>query len=399
MKVLLVHNYYQSASPSGEDKAFENEVRMQKNNGADVYVYARHNDEISGYGITGKCRLPFESVWSIKTYRDLLKIVKKAKPDVAHFHNIWYLVSPSAYYACRDARVPIVQTLHNYRFFCANGLLFRNGAVCESCIGKITLQGVINACYRSSRIHSVPICLMEGVHRILGTLNKMVDAFIALTEFSRRKYIECGVIPGKLFVKPNVLADVPEPQYTGNGDMVFVGRLSREKGIDTLAAAAKYLNSSRINNSKILLVGDGPLKRQLYETTRAKDIDNIELAGHKEHKEVIEIMRRGRFVILPSLCYESFPLVIMEAYACGKPVVASRIGALAELVEDGKTGLLFEPGNARDLAAKMRWLYEHKDTCVEMGMNARRTFDEKYTACRNFAVLTQIYTSVLPQHQ
>jgi len=394
-----VHNYYQSASPSGEDKAFENEVRMQKNNGADVYVYARHNDEISGYGITGKCRLPFESVWSIKTYRDLLKIVKKAKPDVAHFHNIWYLVSPSAYYACRDARVPIVQTLHNYRFFCANGLLFRNGAVCESCIGKITLQGVINACYRSSRIHSVPICLMEGVHRILGTLNKMVDAFIALTEFSRRKYIECGVIPGKLFVKPNVLADVPEPQYTGNGDMVFVGRLSREKGIDTLAAAAKYLNSSRINNSKILLVGDGPLKRQLYETTRAKDIDNIELAGHKEHKEVIEIMRRGRFVILPSLCYESFPLVIMEAYACGKPVVASRIGALAELVEDGKTGLLFEPGNARDLAAKMRWLYEHKDTCVEMGMNARRTFDEKYTACRNFAVLTQIYTSVLPQHQ
>lgn len=394
-----MHNYYQSASPSGEDKAFENEVRMQKNNGADVYVYARHNDEISGYGITGKCRLPFESVWSIKTYRDLLKIVKKAKPDVAHFHNIWYLVSPSAYYACRDARVPIVQTLHNYRFFCANGLLFRNGAVCESCIGKITLQGVINACYRSSRIHSVPICLMEGVHRILGTLNKMVDAFIALTEFSRRKYIECGVIPGKLFVKPNVLADVPEPQYTGNGDMVFVGRLSREKGIDTLAAAAKYLNSSRINNSKILLVGDGPLKRQLYETTRAKDIDNIELAGHKEHKEVIEIMRRGRFVILPSLCYESFPLVIMEAYACGKPVVASRIGALAELVEDGKTGLLFEPGNARDLAAKMRWLYEHKDTCVEMGMNARRTFDEKYTACRNFAVLTQIYTSVLPQHQ
>ena len=114
---------------------------------------------------------------------------------------------------------------------------------------------------------------------------------------------------------------------------------------------------------------------------------------------MIEIMRRGRFVILPSLCYESFPLVIMEAYACGKPVVASRIGALAELVEDGKTGLLFEPGNARDLAAKMRWLYEHKDTCVEMGMNARRTFDEKYTACRNFAVLTQIYTSVLPQHQ
>jgi len=397
MKVLFVHNYYQSASPSGEDRAFQNEVKMQKNNGVEVRVYARHNDEIVEYGTYEKCWLPAENIWSIKTYRDLQRIMKKEKPDVAHFHNIWYLVSPSAYYACKDVGIPVVQTLHNYRFFCANGLLFRNGSVCESCIGKLGLKGIVNGCYRNSRLYSIPIVLVEGIHRILSTYNKVVDAYIALTEFSRKKYVECGIIPRKLFVKPNVLMDVPVPRYSNNGDVVFVGRLSEEKGIDTLIAAVRHLRSNRINIPKIQIVGDGPFKRQLENTIKTQGIDNIELAGHKEHREITDIVRSARFVVLPSLCYESFPLVIMEAYACGKPVVASRIGALAELVEGGKTGLLFEPGNARDLATKIRWLHEHEDACVGMGMNARRVFDDKYTAKRNFEALMHIYKSVVPQ--
>jgi glycosyltransferase involved in cell wall biosynthesis len=395
MKVLMVHNYYQSSSPSGEDGVFRNEVELLRKNRVDVVTYEKHNDEIKDYGREGKFLLPFRNMWSRKTYGELKQLLKKEKPDIAHFHNIFYLISPSAYYACREAGVPVVQTLHNFRFFCINGLLLRDGKVCEECLGKSPWKGVKYACYRDSQIYSFPIALADAIHRLFGTWGNKIDAFIALTEFGKKKFIECGLPEEKIFVKPNFLPDPPLAKYSHKGYAVFVGRISIEKGINLLINAFNMLRLNSINQLSLKIIGDGPLKDNYEDIVQTGKINNIEFIGRKSFDETMELLRNAQFMVMPSIWYEGFPMVIREAYACGKPVIASRLGAMAELVEDGKTGLLFEPGNPVDLAEKIKWMIEHETECIEMGKNARKVFEEKYTAERNFQILMNIYKQVL----
>ncbi|MEW6587445.1 MAG: glycosyltransferase, partial [Nitrospirota bacterium] len=234
LKVLLVHNFYQSSSPSGEDGVFRNEVELLRKNGVDVVLCERHNDEIKDYGLWDKFRLPFKNIWSKRTYNEIRELLKKEKPDIAHFHNIFYLISPSAYYACKEAGVPVVQTLHNFRFVCINGLLLRNGKVCEECVGRSPWKGVKYGCYRDSQIYSFPIALADAIHGSFGTWERKIDAFIALTEFGKKKYVECGLPERKMFVKPNFLPDPPSPNYAHNGYAIFLGRISAEKGLSVL---------------------------------------------------------------------------------------------------------------------------------------------------------------------
>jgi len=394
MKVLLVHNYYQSSSPSGEDMVFKNEINLLKNNGVELITYTKHNDDIQNFNILEKSNLVFENIWSKGTYNELKSLVKTEKPDICHFHNIFYLISPSAYNACVDAGVPIVQTLHNFRFFCVNGLLMHDGKVCEKCVGKLPWRGVINGCYRDSIFYSAGIALMEGVHRLLKTWISKVDAYIALTEFGKQKFIECGLPEHKIFVKPHFSIDSPQPLYDSDSYAVFIGRLSAEKGIHILLDTIRTLGI--INNKfRFKIIGDGPLKVHLQSIINTQSIDNVEIIGRKSFNSYIDILSKSLFMILPSVSYEGFPMAIREAYACGKPVIASRLGAMAELIDDTKTGLLFEPGNSSDLAAKIKWMVENQNACVEMGKNARRVFEEKYTAEENYKTLMDIYNSVL----
>ena len=400
MKILLVHNFYQSSSPSGEDTVFRNEVELLKNNGINVVTFEKYNDNVATY--SDKLKTAFTMDWSRKTYEELKNLIAKEKPDIAHFHNIWYLISPSAYYACQKAGIPVVQTLHNFRFFCVNGLLMRNGRICEECVGKSPWKGVRYGCYRGSQIYSFPVAFTDAIHNMLGTWRKKVDAFIALTEFGRRKYVECGLPEEKIFVKPNFLPDPPatplQAVIPSKPYAVFLGRLSAEKGLSVLISAFSILRLNSTKELSLKIVGDGPLSENIQQIVKAGKIAGIEFTGRKKFSDAMELLQNSRFMIMPALCYEGFPMAIREAFACGKPVIASRLGAMAELVEDGKTGLLFEPGNPEDLASKIRWMLENEDDCMEMGRNARKVFDEKYTAEKNFEILMNIYKKVIKDY-
>jgi glycosyltransferase involved in cell wall biosynthesis len=418
LKVLFLHNFYQSSSPSGEDAVYDHEVEMLRTAGVEIVRYERHNDEIRN-----PLHVAFGAVWSRRTYREITSLIHKEKPDVAHFHNIWYLISPSAYYACKEAGVPVVQTLHNYRMFCANGLLLRDGKTCEDCIGKMPWRGVVHGCYRNSRLYSVPVAASEWFHWLKRTWTETVDGYIALTGFGKKKFIECGLPAEKIYVKPNFLSDPPIFLSSPDNYAVFIGRLSREKGVDVLLDALHTLKSSHPHNFSpfsFKIVGDGPMRQQIMgrcedmkmgkwrngetetakgEGQRAKGLSggpcNVELLGRKSQAECMALLSRARFMVTPSVCYENFPLTIPEAFACGKPVIASNLGAMAQIVEHGKTGLLFEPGNAGELAKAIRRLWEDEELCLEMGRNVRAEFEARYTAEHNFEMLMGIYAEVM----
>jgi len=397
MKILLAHNFYQSSSPSGEDSVFRSEVEMLLSKGVKVIQYEKHNDDISG--TFKNIQTAFDMVWSKETYGELWELIKKEKPDIAHFHNIWYLISPSAYYSCKDAGIPVVQTLHNFRMFCANGLLLRNGRVCEECIGKLPWRGIAYGCFRNSRLYSAPVVAAEIMHKIKKTWTETVDAYISLTDFGMRKFIECGLPGDRIYVKPNFLVNPPSPKHAKGKYAIYLGRLSGEKGLDVLIDALAILKTSNpqaLEFFSLKVLGDGPLRAELEKYAEDKKLgEKIDFTGRKSHDECMELLSEASFLIMSSVCYENFPMAIREAFACGKPVIASRLGAMAEIVEDNKTGLLFNPGDSADLAEKIRWMTENEDACIGMGMNARASFESKYTADRNFAMLMDIYEKVL----
>jgi exopolysaccharide biosynthesis WecB/TagA/CpsF family protein len=397
MKILVIHNFYQSSAPSGEDILSRNEIELLSKNGINVITYERHNDDIIEYSLYEQIKTPYNNIWSRDTYREINTLIREEKPDIAHFHNIFYLISPSGYYACKDAGVSVVQTLHNFRFFCVNGLLMRNGSVCEDCVGKTPWRGAIHGCYRQSRLHSIPLALMQNLHKYIGTWQNAIDAHIALTEFSKQKFVDCGLSEEKVFVKPNFVSNPPERNYANDGYAVFIGRLSNEKGVHVAIDAIRVLSLLGSCALTLKVVGDGPLRNGLEDNVRMNR--HVEIVGSKSPDACIKLLKGSRFLVMPSVCYEGFPMTIAEAYACGKPVIASNLGSLAELVEHSKTGLLFEPGNPQDLARKMKWMIEHEGECMEMGKNARRVFEEKYTAERNFKILMEIYNTVLNKNR
>jgi len=374
---------------------FRNEVELLKKNGIDVITYEKHNDEIKDYGLWDKVHLVFQNIWSRKAYQDIKNLIKKEKPDIAHFHNIWYLISPSAYSACADAGVPVVQTLHNFRFFCINGLLLRNSKICEECVGMAPWKGIQYGCYRDSKLYSIPLAVTDAVHQALKTLQKKVNCFIALTEFAKKKFVKCGLPAEKIEIKPNFLPDPPYFNYTHNGYGIYLGRITGEKGLNIVINAKNLLQLRFTKGIPIKIVGDGSLRNNLENVVSTGKINSIEFTGRRSFAECMKLLQNAKFLVLPSLCYEGFPMAIREAFACGKPVIASRLGGMAEIVEDGKTGLLFEAGNPEDLAEKLQWMTEHEKACIAMGKNARKEFEEKYTAERNFQILTGIYNKLI----
>jgi glycosyltransferase involved in cell wall biosynthesis len=390
MKVLLIHNFLQSASPSGEDIAFENERDLLRKHGVEVITYKRGNDEILSYGVIEKLKLPFNSIWSSRTYREVKDLVKRERPDICHVHNIHFLVSPSAYYGCRESGIPVVQTLHNFRMFCANGLLYRDSGVCEECLGKTPIRGFFHGCFRDSRLYTLPVSVMISYHNLLGTWKKCIDAYIALTDFGKQKFVAAGLPEEKIHVKPNFL-DMPlTPDFLSDGYGLYAGRVAEEKGVGILLEAW-----TNVGDFPLKIVGEGPFMNGLYDYVKKHTMKNVEVVGRMSHNSVLDYMKRARFCIVPSVMYEGFPMSLVEAYACGKPVVASRQGAMGEIVNEGETGLLFESGNAEDLAEKARFFIENNEEAAQMGMRARDLFEARYSAKHNFARLMDIYRKAM----
>ncbi len=412
MKILVVHNFYQSHSPSGEDTVFKNEVDLLRGRGINVITYTRHNNEIVSF--LDKIKSSFTSIWSEKTYKDIKVIIRRERPDIVHFHNIWYLISPSAYFACKEENIPVIQTLHNFRICCTNGLLFRNSKICEECIPskndclnllfnprlKLIVNGLKYYCYRKSRLYTLPVAVNQFWHWMKRTWIDKIDAYISLTKFAKGKFVEMGIPEKKIYVKPNFLINPPEPRYINSNYAVFIGRLTEEKGIRFLIETIKILiRNKELHNDPnkfyFKIVGDGPLRSQIENDVKKENISIVEFTGRKSSDDVIKILKDAKFMIMPSICYETFGLTIIEAFACGKPVVASNHGAMAEIVENGRTGLLFNVGRQGDLARKIKWMIFNESACVKMGKNARVEFEEKYRPEKNYEIFMNIVNKII----
>ncbi len=389
MKVLIAHNIYQQRA--GEEAVVAAETRLLREHGHDVVCYERSNDELQERSQLGRIEVAIGTVWSSRSVRELADLLKRERPLIAHFHNTFPLISPSAYYACGRAGVAVVQTLHNYRLLCPGAKLLRDGAVCEACLGHgIAWRGVVHGCYRQSRAATAAAAAMLAAHRAIGSWRTRVHAYIALSEFARQKFIAGGLPAHRIAVKPNFVESGP-PQRKPANYALFVGRLSEEKGPHLLVAAWRSLQA-RI---PLRIVGDGPLLETLAREIDGMSMAHVELLGRRTSDEVRTLMDGARFMVFPSLWYESAPMTIIEAFSRGLPVVTSRLGSMAEFVEDGATGLHFEPGDAADVAAKVEWAWTHPTEMERMGRAARATYESRYLPSKNYEMLMDIYRGAL----
>ncbi|AFY36226.1 glycosyltransferase [Calothrix sp. PCC 7507] len=384
MHILQVHNTYKIRG--GEEETCAAEVKLLQDMGHKVAIYGDHNDRIA---TINPASLALNTIWSSKNYTKVKQILQRQPYDVVHIHNFFPLISPSVYYAAKDAGVRVVQTLHNYRFLCPNGLFFRDGQVCEDCLGKfVPLSGVQHGCYREDKAATAGVAAMLILHRLLNTWKNQVDCYISMTEFGRQKFIEGGFPAEKIVVKPHFVAPDPGVGSGSGGYALYVGRLSVEKGLDTLLAAWEQLGGK----IPLKIIGDGQLSDRVKEAV-AK-MPGVEWLGRKPINEVYEMIGEAKVLILPSKWYETFGRVAIEAFAKGTPVIAANIGAIAELVDHQRTGLHFIPGDAQDLAQKMEWIISHPIQLAQMRQEARSEFENKYTAKKNYQQLIQIYAQV-----
>ena len=332
-----------------------------------------------------------DMIHSEKSKGEMLDLLRGEQPDLVHVHNTFMMVSPSVFEACREAGIPVVQTLHNYRLLCPGWSLCREGKVCEECIESGLWRGVWHGCYRDSRLMTAAVTLMLQVHRMRGTWSHDVGGYVALTNFARDKFIEGGLPASRIGVKPNFLELDPGKRSSSGGFALFVGRLSAEKGAEVLLRAWQKLKGT----IPLVIMGDGPLREPLESEAAAQNLSNVTFAGWRSRGEILSAMKSASLLITPSLWYEGFPMTVVEAFACGIPVICSRLGGLREIVEDGSTGLHFNPGDAEDLAAKLDLLWTQPAQLAAMGRAAREEYKRNYTAERNYELMMQIYARTM----
>ncbi|MBP6344118.1 MAG: glycosyltransferase [Candidatus Omnitrophica bacterium] len=388
MRILIGHNYYQI--PGGEDAVARSEIDMLKSFGHEVIIYERHNDEIARLNPLRKTAHFLSLAYNKNTYRQLRVLLREQRPDIAHFHNIYYMMTPAVYKACHDEGVPVVQSLHNYRMMCSNALLFRDGHVCEDCLEKNIWEGVRHRCFRNSSVMTAMMAFNLDKLWRQGVWVNDVDRYIVAAEFTRGKYVDRGIPVEKISFKPHFIDVNLSRREKDAGYALYLGRLSQEKGVDTLLAAWESLKDIPLK-----IVGTGPLEAKLKDLAIEKKLTNVEFLGFLKERQCLEILREATTLVIPSVCYENFPRVVVEAFACGVPVVASRLGSLQELIEDGVTGLLFEPGNPQALTAAVRRCFENHLKTMHMGHNARGVFEDKYTMQTNHKKLMEIYEDVI----
>ncbi len=389
MKILAVHNHYQIAG--GEDEVFRREKELLSEAGHEVIEYTRHNDEIADYNALRTFSLAGRSIWAFDSYRAISKLLERESPDVAHFHNTFPLISPAVYYACGAANVPVVQTLHNSRMICPAGTLYRDGRPCDDCSQRqFAWPAVQHGCYQQSRMRSALVASMLATHRWLGTWKVKVARYVVFTDFYRRLFIDGGIAPEKIAVKPHFVECDPGVREKPGAYVLFLGRLSAEKGIGTLLRAWE-----RLQEIPLKIRGEGPMASNVDAAAR-KSGGQIVVVRRPRREELFDLIKGARFLVWPSEGYnETFGLVAIEAFACGVPVVSSNVGAMGEIVRDGITGLHFRAGDSADLASKVNWAWTHEDEMEAIGKRARAEYEAKYTRERNYKALMRIYESVL----
>jgi glycosyltransferase involved in cell wall biosynthesis len=388
MRILKIHNYY--LQPGGEDTVFQAEIDLLRSRGHEVIEYLEFNKNIESMN---KAFVALQTVWSQASYNKIKKKIQEIKPDVVHFHNTFPLISPSAYYACHELNIPVVQTLDNQRLICPAASFYRDGKLCLDCLGKtLALPGVLHACYHNSHSHTAVVASMLAFHRWLGTWQTKIDVYLCSTNFYRDLFVQAGFPISKIIVMPHFVQQRNhyDIKKTQENYALFVGRLDPEKGIKTLLEAWRRLDFP------LKIRGGGRLDEFSREYVRQHGINNIEFVRRMDEVELSDLISNAQFLIVPSEgFYETFGMVIIEAYSRGIPVIASNIGVTSELVSDKQTGLLFESGNPNDLVEKAQWMWNHPDEVSAMGKNGFNKYKEQFTEEKCYKTLIEVYERLI----
>lgn len=383
--ILIVHNYYQV--PGGEDTVVANEKRMLEENGHNVILYERDNSELKTYSVARKMLLPITTIFNLKTYNDIRKIILKHRIDVVHVHNTFNIISPAVYYAGVSMKVPVVQTVHNFRLMCPGATFYRNNNVCEECCEKGLFCSVKYGCYRGSKIQTLACAIGTQIHRFTGIYKKI--HYICLTEFNKRKLLQQGQIADKqISIKPNFGRENGNiiPFSKRKSQIVYVGRLDELKGIKILLKTWKRIEeSSSAGDLELVVCGTGPLFDWCADYISKNSLSKIVLKGHLPNAEAIKLIGESKAIILPTQWYEGFPMTIIEAASVGTPVIGSDIGNVGSVIQNGVNGYKFAPNDDKELQRII--LTENLDLVD----NVYALFREKYTKEVNYQQLLNCY--------
>ena len=390
MKILIVHNFYKDFG--GEDTHVIQMKNILEDKGHIIVPYFAYSKDIDRLSICRKLFLPFRNIFSIKTYREIIRLVQKERPDVAQVYHVTPLISPSVYFALKSMGIPTIQIFQNFRYMCPNGLfLIRSGEICERCKNGNFINAVLRKCYRNSYAQTIAQSFNLFLHRKLGTYSKKIDIFVTTNQFSRTKFIESGLPANKIMTIYGFISVYDfKPSWDSDNYSVYMGRLSREKGLHTLLKAFTELPSIDLK-----IIGEGPIRKELEEFVLNKGEKNIEFLGYIKGKKRFDILRRAKFMILPSECYDTFPFVVLESFALGTPVIGSKIGGIAEQIEEGKNGLLFRPKDPNELKKKMKTLTENPDLLRSMRQQARKSAEEKYSQEVGYNYFMTLYSKLI----
>jgi len=390
-KILLVHNFYGTSAPSGENQVFLAESRMLSRRGHEVFEFTRKSDEIRAQGKWGVFKGALATPWNPWMVSAVRRAIEQIRPDLVHVHNTFPLLSPGIFHAI-GGQTARVLTLHNYRLFCPAGIPMRAGKVCIDCLeARSSLPALQQGCYRGSRIATAPLAFNVGLHRALGTWQHQVDAFIALSDFQRQLMSRSGLPASKVHVKPNFYPGMPlTVPWSDRGDyVVFVGRLTAEKGATTLLKAWRLWGSQA---PELRVVGDGELRSELEALATGLP---VRFLGQVSSAEAQSQIASARLLVLPSVCFEGFPMVVREAFAFGTPAALSNLGPLPSIVQHGESGVVFQAANPESLLHEVRGAWGAQGRLEKLGQGARREFETKYTEDSNYATLMNIYEQAL----
>lgn len=382
--VLLVHNYYQI--PGGEDVVVTNEKKMLEDNGHKVIFYSRHNNELKGFSFLRKLMLPFSTIFNIRTYRDIRKIIKKENIDVVHVHNTLNLVSPAVYYAALNCKVPVVQTVHNFRILCPAATFYREGHICEDCVSKGLTCAIKHGCYRNSKLQTTACVISTKIHRMTGIFGKI--NYICLTNFNKEKLLLLKQIkPKQIFIKPNFVESKCEtiPYDKRKNQFTFIGRLDEVKGIDLLLSAWKKMGNDAPN---LLVCGIGPMEEWCKNYIKENNLSSVKMVGFVSNDDAIKIVANSKALILPTQWYEGFPMTIVEAYSVKTPVLGSNIGNVGRIIEDGINGFKFE-NNEDSIIDSVK-----KISNVDLTDKLSDIYNENFSIDSNYKILSKIYNNV-----
>lgn len=390
--LLILHNRYRT--PGGEERLVNQQVELFRRQGHEVHLYTEDSARVAQYPFLQRLWKGMQVPFSFPHYWKLRRTLQKVRPSIVHIHNIFPFLTPSVYYAAAAERVPIIQSVHNYRFLCSNGLfLLPNGAICERCIHGAHWNALRRACVGNQRWPSAVVAASLTLHQSLRTFTRKIHAFTTTSKFLKQKLMEGGFPAERIHQIPPYFDPLSKRSVEpGPGTLLFVGRLSREKGLWTLLESA-----ARLPEWKIQVAGQGPLESELRSAALSRQLTNVEILGNVSFAELELLLQRATLLVVPSECYENLPTVILEAWFYGLPVAASRLGGMAEIVREGETGVLFTPGRAASLAAAIRSLSSER--IQAMRKTIAGFFERRYGTEASYPPLMALYEDVLARHR